>query len=280
VRRPRYVPSGRVGRLDCDQPLRVDLSCGAIEYWACSNHRESKCVPCSWKYRRRLARIAAVGCERSAGYLYMLTLTAPGQDEHFMPSGDACKCTPAGGVDLSEWNPSASARWNRMRTELRRKHPALQYLRAVEVQKRGALHLHILVWAPALLDVAALRRDAIRYGFGHSVDLAPIVAGSRRHAYYVSKYVTKACDSRDDVPWRADVVDHETGEIRRMRSGATYRTWSASQDWGLTMKEVRAIARAAVTASLAHKAAFAVLDDPTAPWASVGVTTAGVDPPP
>jgi hypothetical protein len=87
---------------------------------------------------------------------------------------------------------------------------------------------------------------AIGYGFGHELDLAPITPGSRKHAYYVAKYVTKACDSRDLVPWRSDVVDIETGEIRRLHTVASYRTWSASHGWGLTMSEVRAIcARAA-----------------------------------
>jgi hypothetical protein len=246
LRSSGYLRRGRVAGLDCDQPLRAVRGCGAVEVWACSNHRESKCVPCSWRYRRRLTRIAEAGSRRT-GYLYMLTLTAPGDREHSMPSGDVCPCTPAGGVDLADWNASAASRWNRMRTRLRVQVPELEYLRAVEVQKRGALHLHVIVWSPVPLDRIALRRMAIGYGFGHELDLAPVVPGSRKHAYYVAKYVTKACDSRDDVPWRADVLDEESGEVRRMHTVASYRTWSASHGWGLTMSEVRAIcARAAV----------------------------------
>jgi len=181
--------------------------------------------------------------------MYLLTLTAPGRSEHSLPSGDICPCTPAGGVDLADWNASAAGRWNVLRGAIRRLSPDLEYLRAVEVQKRGALHLHVIVWSPVALDRAHLRRLAIGNGFGHELDLAPIVPGSRKHAYYVAKYVTKACDSRDEVPWRSDVVDLVTGEVQRLHTFAVYRTWSASRGWGLTMKEVRQIAaraRAAV----------------------------------
>lgn len=263
---------GRVGRLDCDQPLRVDLSCGALEYWACANHRASKCIPCSWRYRRQLTRLAEAGTrDAAAGHFYLLTLTAPGDREHRMPSGDLCPCTPAGGTDLGLWNASAAARWNRLRTRLKAAHPATRYLRAVEVQKRGALHLHVIVWSPQLLDPVALRRLAIHYGFGHELDLAPIVPGSRKAAYYVAKYVTKACDERDSVPWRGPVLDRDTGELRIMHTAAAYRTWSASRDWGLTMKQLRASNREHVRHS-AELAASLVLQpiplhapDPLAP---------------
>lgn len=234
-----YLRSGRVAGLDCDQPVRVVRGCGAVEVWKCSNHRESRCVPCSWTYRRRLSRIAEAGT-RQTGYMYLLTLTAPGDGLHVDQHGEVCPCTPAEGVDLGEWNASAASRWNLLRTRLRAQHQDLQYLRAVEVQKRGALHLHVIVWSPDPLDKLQLRRLAIGYGFGHSLDLSPITPGSRKHAYYVAKYVTKACDQRENVPWAADLLDRSTGEIRRVDALATYRTWSASQGWGLTMKEIRA----------------------------------------
>jgi hypothetical protein len=195
--------------------------------------------------------------------MYLLTLTAPGRSEHSLPSGDICPCTPAGGVDLADWNASAAGRWNVLRGAIRRLSPGLEYLRAVEVQKRGALHLHVIVWSPVALDRAYLRRLAIGNGFGHELDLAPIVPGSRKHAYYVAKYVTKACDSRDEVPWRSDVVDRATGEIQRLHTFASYRTWSASRGWGLTMREVRQIAsraRAAVKPSANAESCVALVD--------------------
>ena len=280
LRQRGYLRGPRVRGLDCDRPLMLVMSCGHWWVKACGNHRESQCVPCSWKYRRRLVRIAESGCNRPDGYLYMLTLTAPGRELHRMPSGDVCPCTPDGGVDLAVWNPSASARWNRLRTDLRRDTPELQYLRAVEVQKRGALHLHVLVWSPVPLDQAALRRSAIHYGFGHELDLAPVEPGSRRYAYYVSKYVTKACDQREDVPWTVDQLDTETGEIRPSRTVAGYRTWSASQRWGLTMSALKAVSaaqarrRASVLAAVGPESVVTQAD----PWSDVAAP-AGVDPP-
>ena len=179
----------------------------------------------------------------STGYLYLLTLTAPGEREHGLPNGELCPCTPAGGVDLAEWNATHSGRWNHLRTNLRRDHEGLHFMRGVEVQKRGALHDHALVWSPTPLNLAAVRHRAITAGFGHSVDLAQCVPGSRKAAYYVSKYVTKACDARDSVPWAADVVDRATGEVTREVVAGRYRTWSCSRGWGTTMTEIRAVAR-------------------------------------
>lgn len=232
-------------RLDCDNPLLADCrDCGRSEIWACSCHRSSKCRPCAARYRRRLARIAESGCERRDGYLYLLTCTAPGSRQHVdRRTGETCPCTPAGGVDLARWNASHSRRWNHLRTRLRQDVPALEFLRGIEVQSRGALHDHALLWSPVPLRQERLRLLAMAAGFGHSLDLKPLVPGSRQAAYYVSKYVTKACDSRDAVPWWGEYVDRYTGEIREGRISAPYRTWSASRGWGLTMAAVRAICR-------------------------------------
>jgi hypothetical protein len=176
----------------------------------------------------------------------MLTCTAPGSDAHrdkTLPGKPWCPCTPFGGVDLAEWNASHSRRWNHLLTLLRREYPGIQFMRGVEVQARGALHDHAIVWTSTGLNVARVRELAIRAGFGHSVDLAPSPPGSKRAGYYVSKYVTKACDSRESVPWAAETVDVHTGEISRGRIHARYRTWSCSRSWGLTMREVRALAQ-------------------------------------
>ena len=271
-----YLRVGRVEGLDCDQPLLVLHSCGATDIRPCGCHRESRCVPCSWRYRRRLTRIADDGAP-AGGHLYLLTLTAPGTSAHRMPSGDLCRCTPEGGVRLSEWNPSAAGRWNVLRGRIKRAVPGLEYLRAVEVQKRGALHLHVIVWAPVQLDRALLRRWAIDAGFGHELDLAPIVPGSRKHAYYVAKYVTKACDSRDLVPWSADVVDEDTGEIRRQMVDGRYRTWSSSRGWGLTMRQIKDLCAAQ------RRRRLAVLEDQVLDVDSGSVVpaaeTCGSDPP-
>jgi hypothetical protein len=131
-------------------------------------------------------------------------------------------------------------------------YPELAYFRAVEVQKRGALHLHILTWFPAAPSPTQLQSFALAAGFGCSMDWSPADPGSKRFAYYVSKYATKSCDERNDVPWVAPVLDKHTGELRPMMTTATYRTWSSSRNWGLTIKECRAEIRTMVIAKADH----------------------------
>jgi hypothetical protein len=232
--------------LDCESPLRV--VCRACDYrteFQCQGHRESRCRPCASRYRRRVRAVAHSGMSRGHGYVYLLTLTAPGEDEHRYAGGRLlCRCTPAGGVDLSEWNASHSRRWNHFRTRVKAEYVGLQFFRGVEVQTRGALHDHAMVWSPVPLDRRWLREVAMDAGFGHSLDLAVCEPGSKKAAYYVSKYVTKATDARDSVPWAADVFDLVTGEVTRESVAGRYRTWSMSREWGSTMAQVRAAAGA------------------------------------
>jgi hypothetical protein len=165
-------------------------------------------------------------------------------------------------VALADWNPTAGQRWNHLRTLINRR-GRVEFMRVVEVQQRGALHLHVMVWSPVPLDVLAIQRDALAAGFGCVLDLVPLDA--QRHAYYVAKYVTKACDSRDEVPWRTDVLDESTGEIRPMHTDASYRAWSASREWGLTMRVIREALRARAIARAAEVAALPLVAPEGAP---------------
>lgn len=177
--------------------------------------------------------------------MYLLTLTAPGDSQHKYAGGRlTCRCTAAGGVNLGEWNASHSRRWNHFRTRMKAEYAGLQFFRGVEVQGRGALHDHAMVWSPVPLDKKWLREVAMDAGFGHSVDLALCEPGSKKASYYVSKYVTKATDARESVPWAQDYVDRATGEVFRADGPGRYRTWSMSREWGSTMAQVRAQAAA------------------------------------
>jgi hypothetical protein len=169
------------------------------------------------------------------GSIIMLTLTAPGDQVHYLPNGEPCPCTPAGGCDLAEWNAGLGHRWNRFCQDLRRLlGQQVQYFKATEVQARGALHLHVplrLVLGTKL-HLPTIRQLAISHGFGHSVDLTAVKneAGLR----YVAKYVSKSSAMRSSVPWRK--LHQPTGELRL---SPTYKTWSASRSWGLTMAAVK-----------------------------------------
>jgi hypothetical protein len=204
------------------------------------------------------------------GFQYLITLTAPGDRQHRLPSGAVCPCTPLGGTDLPKWNASHSDRWNHFRTILRRQYPQLEFFRAVEVQDgkrlgqislsdglggRGALHDHFIAWSPVPLTKVQVRKLAITAGFGHSVDVQRCDPGSRAAASYVTKsvtsYVTKAIDQRSDVPWFGPVRDvagkliaNEHGEVVMGPTKARYRTWSSSRGWGCKMVDARAVARA------------------------------------
>lgn len=256
LRRRHDVPG-----LDCERPLRaVCRRCDYWTAWRCSGHRESRCRPCASRYRRRVGAVAFSGTQREGGYLYRLTLTAPGAREHCKRPGcegaplcghELCPCTGPGGTDLARWNPGAARCWNRFRTALRRSHPGVEYFRGAEVQEgkrradgvgRGALHSECVVWSPSALEVSEVRAMAMAAGFGHSLRLTLLTGGrqAKDAARYAAKYVTKAADVRAAVPWWGETVDITTGEIIEGLVDATYRTWSMSRNWGLTMAAVRA----------------------------------------
>lgn len=206
----------------------------------CNAHRSKHCPSCAATYRRRVRRVAATGCldrAASGGYLGMATFTAPGVAGHrrWVPGGRAvalCDCheSAAGGMGL--WNARAGRRWNHLRTLLRRQFPGAEFFRAVEPQERGALHLHVVFWSPAPVDVLVLQDLALTAGFGCNTQWDPARKDPTRFAGYVSKYVTKATDDRIKVPW--ELPNESTGEV--ITAAATYRTWSQSKGFGCTMK--------------------------------------------
>lgn len=221
-----YLRGPKPQELDCLKPIEMVCDrCAERAVWRCRSHRSNACRPCATRYRRLVRDVAYSGMSQKRpgeGRFYLATFTSPSDTgEHCYVKGcrsrdgscphTKCPCTPPGGVDLAVWNAQCGKAWNRLRTALRKLHPGLEFFRAVEVQDgkrvasgvgRGALHLHVIVFAPAALgSVLELRRLAMRAGFGHSVDLAEIAPGSRKASYYVSKYVGKACDEREAVPW-------------------------------------------------------------------------------
>lgn len=192
-----------------------------------------------------------------AGYQGMLTVTAPSEEDHLgwvidwdgKSPRPVCACGAAMVGGLGSWNSSAGKRWNVLRGALMRLYPGAEFFRAVEPQERGALHLHVIWWSPIPLVLNDVQPLAVAAGFGCVIHYRLAPAGDTGAAAYVSKYVTKATDQRQDVPW--DVVDTQTGEVEAVKD-ARYRTWSSSQGWGMTMRIVEAGIRDAARARAAR----------------------------
>lgn len=264
-----YVRPARRTRTDCLQPLRVvcEHGCGHEEFWRCDCSSEERCSLCAERKRRLLARIIDHGITDriGAGYTYFLTLTAPGTNAHRRwvrkPSGrprPACACHD-NGLSMGEWNAEQSACWNRLRLALSRlTDGSLTYIGSVEVQGRGALHRHVVLNVDRVLIPEEVQALALSAGYGCVLDLQ-IINSAQKAAWYISKYVTKSAGARSEVPWVADVLDRATGEVRTLRTAATFRGWSAAQSWGFTLKGLREIARAQAQARARYLAELAEL---------------------
>jgi hypothetical protein len=252
-----YVRPASHTRTDCLQPLRAvcDLGCGHEAFWRCDCSSEERCGLCAERQRALLARVVDLGITNriGAGYTYFLTLNAPGvaphrrwlqgKGTHQRNTNPACECY-LDGQNLAGWNPGESACWNRLRLALARlTDGSLTFIGAVEVQKRGALHRHVVINVDRALLPGEVQALALAAGYGCVFDLQ-VLTSAASVARYVSKYVTKSAGARGDVPWLADVLDEATGEVRLMHTVPTFRTWSAAQTWGFTKKGLREIARA------------------------------------
>jgi hypothetical protein len=192
----------------------------------------SRCPGNSEKHLRRQSQRIRANVASFGGDVVMVTLTAPGD---------------LGEVGCWGWNASMFERWRDLR------HVAAQDARrrvkgqrngllvvVPELQRRGALHLHLLLGAETLLErrwceafVRALRRNRLRHGFGQQMH-APLRGGSwspaRAAGEYVGKlgrYLSKAGGLR---------TMHENRELPARAFYVSRRLTSAS---GVTMRMLR-----------------------------------------
>lgn len=237
------VQPGKGTRLDCERPLRAVCreGCGHVEHWRCDSYG---CEHCGEVKKRRLHRLVDNGAAIHLGnglLGYFLTLTAPGTSDHLRwyqgkrPSRRvACECHDHGHSD-GLWNRRESSCWNRLRTSLTRDRDVI-FAGAVETQHRGMLHRHVLLFTDRELLHEEVQALALAAGYGCVLDLEP-VKSVEKAARYIAKYVTKSSGERAAVPW--EDLDPETGELVGKR--ATYRLWSSSRRWGITMREIRSV---------------------------------------
>jgi hypothetical protein len=280
------VATGRVLGLDCDGPILAVCrtpGCGHSEPWRCDSYG---CQGCGERKQRRLSRLVDNGADIHIGnglQGYFLTLTAPGTRDHkrwkqgrIRGPRSECSCHLHGQTD-GLWNAAESACWNRLRTSLTRER-RMVFCGAVETQTRGLLHRHVLVFVEGPLDYADLQDQALSAGYGCVLDVEP-VRSAQKAARYISKYVAKASGDRPGVAWER--LDPDTGELTGKHP--TYRLWSSSRSWGVTMKELRAVmsaqarARAGYLRELAEAIAAA---DGSRPAAGLGLSASTSPPPP
>ena len=245
----QYVGTSKLPLGDCERPTMLRCTnCESTMRVRCRATREDKCAACGRRHRRNVARVfrSGFGPDRPEGFFFV-TLTAGGEAEGLTWDREACghspgECSGEKGctveaIPMAVWNGCAPQRWSGFVTAMRRylKRP-IQFCGSWEVQGRGALHRHVLMWCPGVTQQrfrASVRWCAYRYGFGRQHDTQAISGDDAREiarkAGYCAAYCTKGGD-------RAKTLNFATGEIR---SGG-YRPWSASWGWGQTMKAIRA----------------------------------------
>jgi hypothetical protein len=133
------------------------------------------CAVCGPSKVNHFTRIAREGCDRSAERVRLLTITCPAE-------------SPA-----ISWE-QLGARWNRMNQALKRYlGRPLSYFGAVELQRRGNPHLHLLLRDSGYIPKADVHAAGFRAGFGFS-DIRQIKPGPA--VGYITKYITKASGQR------------------------------------------------------------------------------------
>lgn len=196
------------------------------------------------------------------GDVALVTVTAPGRDR--LPDI----------VAMRRWNRGAPARWRRLHQRareaaLRDGHRVRLLSKTWEYQKRGALHVHVVVGvdsprelAAAHAYVAQLARLRLQHDFGF-VDRGRRTGGRRalevvpaqRAARYVAKYLSPLDSTgkptmsetvkREDVPPHVTYVDRrltsETGcTMRSLRERRRMHCMGFDPDTGLVVDAERA----------------------------------------
>ena len=142
-----------------------------------------------------------------------VTLTAPGSDRLGSPRA------------IAAWNAGASDRWESFRGRLARRFPGLriEWARVYELQKRGAVHVHLIVRGAYFIPHSLLVRLAVASGFGPIVDVRK-VKEARGVSSYLGSYLAK---SRRTFPKGARVF----GASRGWRIGWVKRVPASAGRW-------------------------------------------------
>jgi len=163
-------------------------------------------VWCRRAWARRWSDLMAAALLGRVGY--MLTVTAPGR-------------LPAGYWSWDEWNATVPERFARLMRSLRRWMPECEYARVLELQKRGALHVHALVLGWRWVDLEAVRALVVAAGFGPRFEISEVRDGQGLARYLASKYLVK---SHETLGRRYRVVQCSRG-FPRTRANTDEDVW-------------------------------------------------------
>jgi hypothetical protein len=236
---------------NCEHPLAVvdDATGLNLVVVRCKQRRSSRCAGCGERHRGDVARVGRSGWLGWENVLaFFVTFTAPGVD--VLP-WDTRQCSHRPGVrcsgkigcraalaELVPWNDSLGQRWSWMMTYIRRELPGVtvEFFKAVEPQRRGALHLHVMFRVDASVCperfAAVMRLCAERWGFGPQTDIQTVMLVDEREvarrAGYCAKYAAKLADADRRF------VNPDSGEIVSLRC----RAWSKSGKWGVSMRSI------------------------------------------
>lgn len=162
---------------------------------------------CRQAWARRWADEFAVALAGRVGF--MLTVTAPGR-------------LPGGYGTWDEWNATVPNRFARLMRVLRRWMPDVEYARVLELQARGALHVHALVVGWRWADLEMVRALVVAAGFGPRFEIAEVRDERGLARYLASKYLVK---SHETLGRRYRVVQCSRG-FPRTRASADDVTWA------------------------------------------------------
>ncbi len=153
--------------------------------------------------------------------------------------------------------PDLYSAWNRLRLNLKRQGYLDQYAAAIELQERGALHLHVLATG-TYLPVRKLSQLADRAGFGPVVDIRAVKGDGDEDAKNSAAYVAKEL---------AGYVMKD-GKGLAEKTAVRRRPVRFSRDWGCSLGKAAEIIAAEIAEEKGQEA------DP-GPWEVVSVAPDG-----
>lgn len=237
----------RTEKKTCSRPLSV----GNGLYARCWSYDYSTCPSCAGLQTLYTKKLIGAGLEAPGYKFYLMTLTAPSFGKtHTVPHSPSdavkrCACgmvheygSSVAGVPLSlkSYRFRDQVEWNNFSTELFRKSiqglnevlPGFAWTAVREFQKRGAVHLHVLVRVDASLSPSAIVKHLKKAGstrfrgfaWGRSVDVRLLVEDEGSQTVrYLSRVVNYA--SKGSGPSSGNLSDEQKSFYKRLDSASS-----------------------------------------------------------